>query len=609
MSDTPNKPAPELSQDKRDTLRDEAKRMAQPAQDRIDTLREDVNRMERQDQGLEDQEEADRLATEILDVGQDENGYLTFNDSLLPNTRDLNVLGANGILVDKFPEVQIFLGELPLAVLAVAQVWNGMFDDPDDKADELDRKRQVREDYFNQEFVNVEDPARNEIKQLMQVVHQNVRMISTIRDVVARMTLISKGHEDHFQNIDETLLHNRENINRLKEVVLDERHGYDALWGQVRHFHKQNKEYDHQVRENTRLTRDNYLSVKNVEKELKAKIEDMPMSSSTAGLPKLAPMKNCTVAQFDKFKNSAIHLKKMYKWTDQMAKSNLWASLEEDAYKMLRSHDVAEGETMEKLLEAWENVINPTVRKTFCRQALYTYKMNPKKQQTYVEYVAYMKNLYEEKEKLEDGEARSAETSGELINLILEGLDNLELKMNVKRLMLADPAPTLTKLINWITQENNLNRPFFTRDNGGFVQGGKPYNSVNSLTEQANQQAMEVEDNVNALMDGNKRFCEFHNSTTHWTKDCWSNKKNDSSPYPMTRNQPTIDRSTYQEEQKLMGRRNGRGRGAGGKAGRNNYTRAQQKFFEKKNKEKADNTSKIASMKNEETETTGKNNN
>ena len=240
---------------------------------------------------------------------------------------------------------------------------------------------------------------------------------------------------------------------------------------------------------------------------------------------------------------------------------------------------------------------------------LYTYKMNPKKQQTYVEYVAYMKNLYEEKEKLEDGEARSAETSGELINLILEGLDNLELKMNVKRLMLADPAPTLTKLINWITQENNLNTPFFTRDNGGFVQGGKPYNAVNSLAEQANQQAMEVEDNVNALMDGNKRFCEFHNSTTHWTKDCWSNKKNDSSPYPMTRNQPTIDRSTYQEEQKLMGRGNGRGRGAGGKAGRNNYTRAQQKFFEKKNKEKADVTSKIASMKNEETETTGKNNN
>ena len=77
----------------------------------------------------------------------------------------------------------------------------------------------------------------------------------------------------------------------------------------------------------------------------------------------------------------------------------------------------------------------------------------------------------------------------------------------------------------------------------------------------------------------------------------------------MTRNQPTIDRSTYQEEQKLMGRWNGRGGGAGGKAGRNNYNRAQKKFFEKKNKEKADNTSKIASMKNEETETAGKNNN
>ena len=77
----------------------------------------------------------------------------------------------------------------------------------------------------------------------------------------------------------------------------------------------------------------------------------------------------------------------------------------------------------------------------------------------------------------------------------------------------------------------------------------------------------------------------------------------------MTRNQPTIDRSTYQEEQKFMGRGNGRGRGAGGKANRNNYTSKQKKFFEKKNKEKADNTSKIASMKNEETETAGKNNN
>ena len=54
MSDTPNKPAPELSQDKKDTLRDEARRVAQPAQDRIGNLREEVDRMERQDQGLEE---------------------------------------------------------------------------------------------------------------------------------------------------------------------------------------------------------------------------------------------------------------------------------------------------------------------------------------------------------------------------------------------------------------------------------------------------------------------------------------------------------------------------------------------------------------------------
>ena len=77
----------------------------------------------------------------------------------------------------------------------------------------------------------------------------------------------------------------------------------------------------------------------------------------------------------------------------------------------------------------------------------------------------------------------------------------------------------------------------------------------------------------------------------------------------MTRNQPAIDRSTYQEERNFMGRRNGRGGGAGGKAGRNNYTKQQKKFFNKKNDEKGDIASKIASMKNEETETTGKNNN
>ena len=167
MSDTPNKPAPEPSQDKIDTLRDEAKRMAQPAQDLMGTLREEVGRMERQDQGLEDREEADRLAAEILNVGQEEDGYLTFNDSLLPNMQKVNVLGPDGILVKQFPDGQIFLGELPPAVLAVARVWDGMFDDADDQADELDRKRQVREDYFEQEFANVEDPARNEINQLI----------------------------------------------------------------------------------------------------------------------------------------------------------------------------------------------------------------------------------------------------------------------------------------------------------------------------------------------------------------------------------------------------------------------------------------------------------
>ena len=164
--------------------------------------------------------------------------------------------------------------------------------------------------------------------------------------------------------------------------------------------------------------------------------------------------------------------------------------------------------------------------------------------------------------------------------------------------------------MDWITQENNLSRPYFTRDNGGFLQGGKPYNSsVNALAEQANQQAMEVDDSVNVLMDANKRFCKICQTSTHWTNNCWSKKSNNSSPYPMTRNQPAIDRSTYQEEQKFMGRRNGRGGGAGGKAGRNNYTKQQQRFFKKKNDEKGDVTSKIASMKNEETETTGKNNN
>merc|ERR1712223_2282702 len=114
---------------------------------------------------------------------------------------------------------------------------------------------------------------------------------------------------------------------------------------------------------------------------------------------------------------------------------------------------------------------------------------------------------------------------------ILEGLDNFELKLNVKRLVLADPAPTLTKLMDWITQENNLSRPYFTRDNGGFLQGGKPYNSsVNALAEQANQQAMEVDDSVNVLMDANKRFCKICQTSTHWTRNCWSKKSNDSSP-------------------------------------------------------------------------------